>query len=97
MSRRQYNEGHGMQVMAESIGLAARSVRGRINETMPDPARRPPGSPPREPIIIRVPPRPPETPEVDRSGDEEEEEPEIRWPPDIAPEMPPPRPDERAV
>jgi hypothetical protein len=86
-----------MQMMAESVGLAARSARGTINGTMPDPVRRPPGHPPQEPIIIKIPPRLPEAPEIDRS-DEEEEETEIRRPPEIVPELPPPpRPEERAV
>ena len=60
--------------------------------------RRPPGNPPQEPIIIKVPPRLPEVPEVDRSDDEEEEKAEIRRLPEIVPELPPPpRPEERAV
>ena len=84
-------------MMAESVGLAARSARGTINETMPDPVRRPPGHPPQEPIIIKIPPRLPEAPEIDRS-DEEEEEAEIRRPPEIVPELPPPpRSEEWAV
>jgi len=87
-----------MQMMAESVGLAARSARGTINETMPDPVRRPPGHPPQEPIIIKIPPRLPEAPEIDRSDGEEEEEAEIRRRPEIVPELPPPpRPEERAV
>jgi hypothetical protein len=96
MSRRPGDKRQWMQVMAESVGLAARSARG--NETMPDPVRRPPGNPPQEPIIIKVPPRLPEVPEIDRSDDEDEEEAEIRRPPEIVPELPPPpRPEERAV
>src|SRR5918996_3403976 len=64
---------------------------------MPDPVRRPPGRPPQEPIIIKIPPRLPEVPEIDRS-DEEEEDAEIRRPPEIVPELPPPpRPEERVV
>jgi hypothetical protein len=87
-----------MHVMAEFVGLAARSGRGTMNKTMPDPVRRPPGNPPQEPIIIKVPSRLPEVPEIDRSDDEEEEEAEIRRPPAIVPELPPPpRPEERAV
>jgi len=87
-----------MQVMAESAGLARRSTRGTTRETMPDPVRRPPGRPPEEPIIIKVPPRAPDVPEIDRSEDEEDEEAEIRTPPGIVPERPPPpRPEERAV
>jgi hypothetical protein len=60
-----------MQMMAESVGLAARSARGTINETMPDPVRRPPGHPPREPIIIKISRLLPEAPEINRSDDEE--------------------------
>jgi hypothetical protein len=87
----------GMQVMAESAGLARRSARGMTRETMPEPIRRPPGRPPQEPII-KVPTRAPETPEIDRSEDDEDEEAEIRTPPGIVPEQPPPpRPEERAV
>jgi hypothetical protein len=87
-----------MHVTPESVGLAARSARGTINETMPDPVRRPPGRPPQEPLIIKIPPRLPEAPEIDRSDDEEEEEAEIRRPPEIVPELPPPPPpEERAV
>jgi len=69
----------------------------RIEHTMPDPVRRPPGRPPGEPIIIKDPSRLPEAPEIDGSLDEKEEEiPEIRRPP-ITPEMPPPPgPGERA-
>ena len=52
--------------------------------------RRPPGHAPQEPIIIKVPGRLPEAPEIDRSDDEEEEEAEIRRPPGIVPELPPP-------
>jgi hypothetical protein len=59
-----------MQMMAESVGLAARSARGTINETMPDLVRRPPGHPPREPIIIKISRRLPEAPEINRSDDE---------------------------
>jgi hypothetical protein len=98
MSRGRSDDGRRMQMMAEPVGLAARSARETINETMPDPVRRPPGHPPQEPIIIKIPPRLPEAPEIDRSDDEEEEEAEIRRPPEIVPELPPPpRPEERAV
>jgi hypothetical protein len=95
MSRRRSDDGRRMQVMAESVGLAAKSARDAITETMLDPVRRPPGHPPQEPIIIKIPPRPPAAPEIDRSDDEEEEEAEIRRPPEIVPELPPPpRPEE---
>jgi hypothetical protein len=71
------------------------NIRG---DAMPDPVRRPPGHPPQEPIIIKIPPRLPEAPEIDRSDDEEEEEAEIRRTPAIVPESPPPpRPEERAM
>jgi hypothetical protein len=71
-------------------GDAARSrssvqtVHGTLKETMPDPVPKPPDPPPAE-----HPSRPPEKPEIDRSPDQEEE-PEIKVPPDIIPEMPPP-------
>jgi hypothetical protein len=46
--------------------------------------------------VIRIPIRVPEAPEIDGSY-EEEDEAEIRKPPVIVPEMPPPpRPEERA-
>ena len=57
--------------------------------TLPDPLPKPPGRAPGEPIIIKDPPRPPEAPEIDGSLDEEDE-PEIKKPPDIVPEKPPP-------
>ena len=82
-----------MQAMVTSTTPAVWTVRTE-KQGLPDPVRRPPGHPPQEPIIIKVPPR---LPEVDRS-DEEEEEAEIRRPPGIVPESPPPpRPEERAV
>jgi hypothetical protein len=56
---------------------------------MPDPLPKPPGRPPGEPIIIKNPPRPPEVPEIDGSLDEEHD-PEIKKPPEIVPEKPPP-------
>jgi hypothetical protein len=65
------------------------SVCGTIAEAMPDPVHKPPGRPPGEPIIIKNPPRPPEAPEIDGSLDEEDEA-EIRTPPEIVPEKPPP-------
>ena len=85
-----------MQATVRSVGLVARHARGSTKESMPDPARRPPGNPPREPIVIRIPIRVPEAPEIDGSY-EEEDEAEIRRSPVIVPEMPPPpRPEERA-
>jgi hypothetical protein len=65
------------------------SACGTIAEAMPDPVPKPPGRPPGEPIIIKNPPRPPEAPEIDGSLDEEDEA-EIRTPPEIVPEKPPP-------
>jgi hypothetical protein len=75
------------------------SARPRHAEigTLPDRLPKPPGGPPGEPIIIRRPPQPPDEPEIDRSIDEEDE-PEIKQPPEIVPEKPPPpAPWERAV
>jgi hypothetical protein len=77
-----------MQAIAQSVWLPGRRVPGTIEETMPDPVPKPPGRPPGEPIIIRNPPRAPEAPEID--GDEDEGDPEIKKPPRIIPEMPPP-------
>jgi hypothetical protein len=86
--------GMPMQAIAISTTPAVWTVRTG-KQGLPDPVRRPPGNPPQEPIIIKVPPR---LPEVDRSDDEEEEEAEIRRLPEIVPELPPPpRPEERAV
>ena len=79
-----------MQAIATSVGLPVRTVYDTIAEAMPDPVPKPPGRPPGEPIIIRRPPRPPEAPEVDGSLDEDEQDPEIKRPPEIVPEMPPP-------
>ena len=85
-----------MQAMVISTTPAVWTVRTG-KQGLPDPVRRPPGNPPQEPIIIKVPPRLPEVPEIDRSDDEVEEA-EIRRPPEIVPELPPPpRPEERAV
>jgi hypothetical protein len=67
---------------------AARTSGARIR-TLPDPLPKPPSGPPGEPIIIRHPPKPPEEPEIDDSIDEEDE-PEIKQPPEIVPEKPPP-------
>ncbi len=86
-----------MRSMPEPMRLAVGSARGGIKKAMPDPIPRPPGRAPGEPIIIRKPPRPPEVPEIDGSLDDEDD-PEIRTPPGIVPEMPPPpRPEERAT
>jgi hypothetical protein len=68
---------------------SVRTMHDIIEETMPDPVPKPPGRAPAEPIIIRDPTRPAEKPEIDRSPDQEEE-PEIKMPPEIIPEMPPP-------
>ena len=69
---------------------APTSQRAKVEaETMPDPLPKPPGRPPGEPIIIKHPPRPPEAPEIDGSLDEEDD-PEIKRPPEIVPEKPPP-------
>ena len=86
-----------MQAMVTSTTPPVWTVRTE-KQGLPDPVRRPPGHPPQEPIIIKIPPRLPEVPEIDRSDDEEEEEAEVRRPPKIVPELPPPpRPEERAV
>jgi hypothetical protein len=86
-----------LQAMVTSTTPAVWTVRTE-KQGLPDPVRRPPGHPPQEPIIIKIPPRLPEVPEIDRSDDEEEEEAEVRRPPKIVPELPPPpRPEERAV
>ena len=77
-----------MQATARAQRSAART-RSRLMEALPDPIPRPPGRPPGQPIIIRKPPRPPEVPEVDGSLDDEDD-PEIRPPPEIIPEKPPP-------
>ena len=72
-----------MQAMAISTTPAVwRVCTGK--QGLPEPVRRPPGHPPQEPIIIKIPPRPPEAPEIDRSDDEEEEEAEIRRPPELS-------------
>jgi hypothetical protein len=65
------------------------TVHGTIAETMPDPVHKPPGRAPGEPIIIKNPPRPPEVPEIDGPLDEGDD-PEIKKPPEITPETPPP-------
>jgi hypothetical protein len=77
-----------MQAMAISQRSAVRTV-GTPKETLPDPMPKPPSRPPGEPIIIRDPSRLPEAPEIDRPLDEEDD-PEIKKPPEIVPEKPPP-------
>lgn len=72
-----------------ALATAAAMRRSRPIETLPDPVPRPPGRPPGEPIIIRRPPQPTEAPEIDGSLDEEQD-PEIKKPPEIVPEKPPP-------
>ena len=87
-----------MQPIAKPLGLALPTVRGTVEETMPDPLPKPPGRPPGEPIIIKDPSRPPPAPEMERPLNEEEEEAEIKRPPEIIPEMPPPpSPEEQAT
>jgi hypothetical protein len=90
---------HSSQIAKNPAGRATRqtaqsrsslqTVCDRIAEAMPDPVPKPPGRPPGEPIIIKTPPRPPEAPEIDGSLDEEDD-PEIKRPPEIVPERPPP-------
>ena len=78
----------------QSIAISQRTAFGTGSapvETLPDPVPRPPARPPGEPIIIRDPPRPPETPEIEGPLDDEDE-PEIKQPPEIVPEKPPPPP-----
>jgi hypothetical protein len=88
--REPHQEGKPMQAIAKSGESGVLTTSDIIEQTMPDPVRRPPGRPPGEPIIIKDPSRPPETPEIDGSLDEGEEEvPEIKRRP-ITPEMPPP-------
>lgn len=84
-----------MLVISTAAALSVGDAHCALTEMMPGPARRPPGDPLREPIIIRRPPPAPEMPEID--VDEEEPDGEIRRPPEIPPEMPPPKPEERAV
>jgi hypothetical protein len=78
-----------MHAMAIPVAQAFWTVRTE-KQSLPDPVPRPPGRPPGEPIIIKVPPRPPEAPEVDGPQSEQDEDAEIRKPPAIIPEMPPP-------
>jgi hypothetical protein len=78
-----------MQTIAKSMGVAAQTGHDTTEEATPDPVPKPPGRPPAEPIIIKNPFEPAERPEIDRSQDQEEE-PEIKVPPEIIPEMPPP-------
>ena len=81
-------EGEPMQAIAISRWSAARAS-GTPMETLPDPMPKPPGRAPGEPIIIKRPPRPAETPEIDGPIDDEDD-PEIKKPPEIIPEKPPP-------
>lgn len=69
---------------------------GSARKSLPDPVPKLPDRAPGEPIIIRHPTRPPEKLEIDGSADEKDE-PEIKKPPGIIPEKPPPpQPWERA-
>jgi hypothetical protein len=77
-----------MQTMAISQRSAVRTG-SPLMEALPDPVHKPPGRAPGEPIIIRHPPEPPGVPEIDGSLDEEDD-PEIKQPPEIVPEKPPP-------
>lgn len=81
-------ENEPMQALSTSKRPSVWRRRARI-EALPDPLPKPPGGPPGEPIIIRRPPQPLEEPEIDDSEDEDDE-PEIRKPPEIVPEKPPP-------
>jgi hypothetical protein len=83
-----------MQAMVIATESALDPV-GTVRIGLPDPVPKPPGRPPGEPIIIKDPSRPPEKPEIDGSLDEDDE-PEIKKPPGIIPEKPPPQPWERA-
>jgi hypothetical protein len=87
----QIDENHAGQASGDAARSwsSVRTMHGILKETMPEPVPKPPGRPPAEPIIIENPARPPENPEIDRSPDQEEE-PEIKVPPEIIPEMPPP-------
>jgi hypothetical protein len=76
----------------QAIAISQRSAvwtGSALMETLPDPIPRPPARPPGEPIIIRDPPRPPEIPEIEDPLDDEDG-PEIKQPPEIVPEKPPP-------
>jgi hypothetical protein len=84
-----------MQTMVIATASALWTV-GSARKSLPDPVPKPPGRAPGEPIIIKDPTRPLEVPETDGPLDEEDE-PEIRKPPGIIPETPPPpQPWERA-
>jgi hypothetical protein len=65
------------------------TVYGTIAEAIPNPAPEPPAVRRESRSSSRTPPRPPKAPEIDGSLDEEDE-PEIRTPPEIVPEKPPP-------
>jgi hypothetical protein len=77
-----------MQAMLVTTRSAVWTV-GTLRESLPDPMPKPPGRPPGERIIIKDPSRPPEIPEIDKPLDDEDE-PEIKTPPEIIPEKPPP-------
>lgn len=83
-----YSAGRATRQAAQSR-TSLQTVNGTIPEAMPDPVPKPPSRAPGEPIIIKNPPRPPEAPEIDGSLDEEGE-PEIKKPPAVIPEQPPP-------
>ena len=53
---------------------------------------RPPGRPPAEPIVVKIPPRRRDDPEVE--GPDDEDEGGLRWPPAWLPDLPPPPPPE---
>jgi hypothetical protein len=90
---------HSSQIDENPAGRAAsdaahsrssvQTVHGSLKETMPDPVPKPPRRPPAEPIIIKNSFQPADGPEIDRTP-YQEEEPEIKVPPEIVPEMPPP-------
>jgi hypothetical protein len=81
-------EGEPMQAIAMARWSAVRAGSTSV-EALPDPLPKPPGRAPGEPIIIKRPPRPAEAPEIDRPIDDEDD-PEIKKPPEIIPEKPPP-------
>ena len=56
---------------------------------------RPPGRPPAEPIIIRIPPRPHDDLEIEMPEREDDDGGEIRRPPRWVPDPPPPAPPEQ--
>src|SRR5687768_5475782 len=70
--RRRTVGGQAMRAVATLVGSPG-SVAHAASEATPGPLPRPPGRPPPEPIVIKVPPGPREHPEIDRSNDEDEE------------------------